>query len=179
MLKTQVKYFFQIPIYRCDKEKHKKEMEDDKTRYLKPVIEICGNREASTAKYAEVYFYEKYWYPWNYNEVVGWLDLYAFINPERARVGAYIWYVDYGKIPKRMSKKKFLLQGGGRFHKPYVFEIEFGKPYISSVILAALTEQLEALRKNPKFKKRFIDLERFYELGPHVDWDSFLNFKTE
>ena len=61
-----------IPIYRCTIEKHSSEMESAK----KSIVKSCRAEENTEAKIIiENAFDRDTWYPWRYNEIVGWVSL--------------------------------------------------------------------------------------------------------
>src|SRR3990172_122407 len=56
------KLCFEIPIYRCNEDKHSDEMAKEKARYLSPLSRLQSYATA------ERRFDEEEWYPWRYNE---------------------------------------------------------------------------------------------------------------
>ncbi|MEO7215536.1 hypothetical protein [Mucilaginibacter sp.] len=65
--------FFEIPIYRVPQSKHTQEQEQEKIKVAKPENKLIA---PESFRSAEAYFDREMWYPWRYNEIVGYLDLY-------------------------------------------------------------------------------------------------------
>ena len=96
--------FFEIPVYRCTMISHSKYMDAEEQKTA-PI----GNKEQFPISYKSAYnfFHREKWYPWKFNKVVGYLNLYILGSQFRGE----IWFVDNERINKGIIKKKFKLLG--------------------------------------------------------------------
>lgn len=162
-------YYFEIPIYRCDRETHTKEMEIKESEYgveeFKEVAPISYQNRIN-------YFHRDVWYPWRFNEIVGWICLYIMGNQIR---GEY-YFITSQRIGKEIRKKRFLYYGK-------VFEKSLPSNLPSNEIFQLIIGEIERVNKNDKpFKGRHIDLKAFRTIGEFVDWkllvDKLNSFKN-
>lgn len=155
-------HFFEIPIYRCDIDTHTSEMEAMKKKYVNPDWEETAPESYQNMIY---YFERDKWYPWRYNEVIGWICLYIFGNQVRGD----LWFEDSKRIGKGVRKKKFIYYGKA-------FEVSIYKDWTSEQIFNKIIDQLEALkRSDTTFKKRHIDVKAFKIIGEFVDWKALVD----
>lgn len=113
--------------------------------------------------------FQRYYYQFEYNEVIGWIRLYIFGTQIR---GHYFFESDpknpdswKKRINKGIRKKKFV----GFENK--AFELSVYKEQNSQEIFNALLQELKQLNKNEKpFIKHYFDLEQLKNIGQFVDW---------
>lgn len=155
------KYFFEIPVYRCSAEDYQAEIKAleaehinnyGSLEYIWLTLPLNNYRKAGS---------------WRFNQIIGYLRL--FVDFGNNVIKAEYWRIEQRRIPKHQSKKKFMLRGGN------AIEVWFLKSETSKEIYTSLIENLEALQKEKRFKNRFIDLNVFREIGPFVDWRSFID----
>jgi hypothetical protein len=150
-------YFFEIPIYRCDPDTHTKEMSDKEIEFTREEW-----KDTAPISYQNMinHFHESVWYPWKFNEVIGWLCLYIMGSQVRGE-----YYFDTAKrINKGIRIKKFKYVG-----KAFEHSLKFS--LTSQEIFNEIILELEKLnfRRKP-LKKRYIDLETFKTVGQFIDW---------
>jgi|GEM_PF-4496923 len=175
--------FFDIPIYRCSPEVLEEEFETAKRKYVDNAKKAVKEPDASFDELLENHFVNENWYPWHYNEIIGWLELYAMIDEQRIRIGANIYFINNLRIC-RSNKRRiitpygFRKDGSKRFHSPVIFEFQLTEPYDNKTIFEKLTGALENLMNRAVFKSRYVELNKFFEIGRFVDWVAFFKFAT-
>lgn len=147
--------FFEIPIYNRRLSEHTvdmQEQEDNIKKYISPIDSPESYQAAVNA------FHNGIWYPWNYNEIVGYLNLYIMGTQFRADS----WFITKKRINKGIIKKTFK-QSGKEFEK------QIPRGSTSSDIFGFILKQLSEL--NSKSYKGFhFDLRTFKVIGSFVDW---------
>jgi hypothetical protein len=159
------RYFFEIPIYRCPIDRHTKEMEKDKLDWLEPSQEV-KNSHPEYFCHAKRFWESHRWYPWRYNEVIGWLRLFVFGSQIRGE----LWYT---KAKCILPKPKKLM-----FSRGDVFLRGFHPRQTDTEILTELTAELVKFQKSKRLKGRFLDLECFFSIAPSVRWRKLLGFES-
>jgi len=157
------RYFFDIPIYRCSPDRHTSWLAEEKRKSLQPFEDTRDTAPESLA-IAKQWFDEWHWYPWRYNETIGWLRLYAL----GAQIRAELWYVKAKRIVRETRKRIFFV---GK-----EFELSFRTTDSNTEIGREVLERLKDLKQQPLFRKRFIDLECFEAVAPNLDWKGLLTF---
>lgn len=156
-------YFFDIPIYRCSPDQHESWLAEEKRENLQPFEETRDTAPESLV-IAKQWFDEWHWYPWRYNETVGWLRLYAL----GAQIRADLWYVKAKRVVRETRKRIFFV---GK-----EFEISFRLTDPDTEIGIAVLKRLHDLKRQSLFRKRFIELECFEVVARHLKWNELLNF---
>jgi len=150
-------YFFEIPIYRCDQSTHTNEMKNSEEKL---VDEFHHFNSKSHEDRMRNYFHNSKWYPWRYNEVIGWLCLYIMGTQLRGE----IWFESSKRINKGIRKKKFKWVGKA-------FEHNIRNRSESDEIFTEFVEVLEQLKsKDNFFRKRHLDLSVFKVNGRFINW---------
>jgi hypothetical protein len=154
-------YYFEIPIYRCNQDTHTKEMESQLKEYTNEEI-----KEVAPESYQHWinYFHRSMWYPWKFNEAIGWICLYIFGSQIR---GDY-FLITSKRIGKGTRNKRFKFYGKA-------FEHSLPRNLSSSEIYQEITIALNMLKKNRPFKNRYLDLSSFETIGQFVDWVSLVD----
>jgi hypothetical protein len=99
------------------------------------------------------------WKCWEYNEVIGFIELYILGNQIRGT----LYFVDSKKIRKDIKNKKIVESGK-------LFELSVHN-FTSSEIFNYLLEELkQAQSNNNKLKNRYIDFSGILKIGNYVDW---------
>lgn len=90
------KYFFDIPIYRCTIDKHTDELDKEKQKHLQHLVDLHGPevKDSRSYEWAEHYFDRERWYPWRYNEIIGWIRLYI-LGPQ---IRGELWFLKAKKL---------------------------------------------------------------------------------
>ena len=152
------KLCFEIPIYRCNEDKHSAEMAKEKARYVSPLSRLQSYATA------ERRFDEEEWYPWRYNEAIGWIQL-SICGTE---VKGELYFVKAKKIQRRM-RKRFC------WHHE-VFEIDVSPNQSSADIYKSICVELDKFRREKPYRKWHLDTEGFQNIGPFIDWRKFVDF---
>jgi hypothetical protein len=167
------KCFFEIPIYRCDQNQHTKETEEERKNYIAsrfqfpPELPHEIHKQISTN--AETDFNVKRWYPWRYNEIVGWLRLCA----DGTRIVGELWHIKAKRIRRRLRKK-------GVFCASMKFlELSIDSTDSSEQIFNKIRTELEQLNTKRLLKKRYIDTDIFKTTGPFIDWRQLLGLDND
>jgi hypothetical protein len=156
-------YFLDIPIYRCQLEKHTKELATKKTQFLAPLLKTKDIAPVSYSN-AELWWSEKKWYPWKFNEIIGWLRLFVFSNQIR------------GELWRTRTKRIFPKSNSVIFYVGNVLEHAFIQEQSDSEISDEVTAELLLFQKRKNMKGRFLDLECYYSLISNIDWHKILGF---
>ncbi len=143
--------FFEIPIYRCSREKYSKEVEIDYQKFA----DKCYKLEEKDMK---DFYYKTIWNPWKYNDIIGYLNLYILGNQFRAD----LWKVEKERYYKGITKKQFKY-----FDKS--LQVSIPRDLSSEEILEFIKTKLVDLNKK-EFKNRYFDLEAFIAIADFVNW---------
>jgi hypothetical protein len=157
------RYIFEIPIYRCSPDQHTSLLAEEKRKSLQ-LFEVTRDTAPRSLAISKQWFDERHWYPWRYNETIGWLRLYAL----GAQIRAELWYVKARRIVRETRKRIFFV---GK-----EFEISFRLADPNTEIGNVVLERLRDLKRQSHFRKRFIDLECFEAVAQHLDWKGLLSF---
>lgn len=151
-------YVFDIPVYRCDETTHYKEYEKIKKRELLPY-----SKSETPRAYGQVEkrVEQEYWYPWKFNDIVGYLRLFI----DGHRIKGDLFY----------AKAKRVVRGGkGKiFYYGKIYEYT---PRITDTSIEIFENTFSELQKlkDPPLNRRHLDLEEFSRLGKLVDWKKLL-----
>ena len=96
--------------------------------------------------------------PWHYNQAIGWIRLKGHWDV----IKADYHFAREKRIVRQPRHRVFDWQGK-------TLEVWFHSE-TSQEIYQLLIDDLEALRDEWPFKGRYIDLQAFKNIGPHVDW---------
>lgn len=166
------KYFFEIPIYRCSYEHYLSDLdklENKITRELEPIL-----KENYPEKFEEIKKsrYMKMSYPYEYNEIIGWIKLFIMGSQVRGEYYFETNLDDKEKIKKRFDKgirkKRFEFYGKA-------FELSINKELKSSEISELILERIKELKTTEQpFKGRYIDIRKLENITEFIDWKSLI-----
>lgn len=100
-------YIFDIPIYRCTEERVYSDVDAavaNENHKLFLTTGILQENAPVTCRRVKQHIIEECGGPWNFNQVVGWLRLFA----EWSHIGGHLWWVDVKHIQRNMRNKRFL-----------------------------------------------------------------------
>ncbi len=158
------KYFFEIPIYRCNQEKYIKEIDQEKKR-LKGYYTRGLTKEQIKAYNSDNLINRSINKPqWKYNEIVGFINLYKFDKQIRGD----LFFINNKKISHKTKTKKFI-------YLDKVLEIWCHNYTTNQEIQHALKKQFEYLKKETKFKNRHIDLTSLEQINDFIKWKKLLD----
>jgi len=162
------KYFFDIPIYRCPVEKHTQELDNAKKARLQNLIDIHGPEVMKSESYKWVAndFDRVEWYPWRYNEVIGWIRLYA----AGSQVKGELWFTNAKRIRRDLKRNRIYYRGKA-------FERTIRKNQASTEIIKIICEELAIQEKKYPVKGRYLDIETFCRIGEFINWRQLLRLE--
>jgi len=155
------KHFFDIPIYRCPVDKHTQELDEAKKKRLQSLIDLHGPEiiQSNSYEWASKDFDLRLWYPWRYNEVIGWIRLYALGNQARGE----LWFTNAKRIRRDLKSKKI-------FYVGKAFERTIFKSQSSNEIFKTICDELVAQKKETPIKGRYLDTKMFHRTGKFINW---------
>ncbi len=109
------------------------------------------------------WFDDNKWYPREFNDVVGWIEVYALGN----QVRGIVWWVTAKSIRRTMRHRHFVREGD-------LFEISFCPDETVEEIRERVEEELRRILRLPRYRKRYIDINSFLELSRFIRWRELL-----
>jgi hypothetical protein len=152
----------ELPVYRCTEEQYYREQDADyksAAQEYERILQRAGHTPKGVAEQMKAFRIGWKRYPWDFNEVVGWIRLYV----RAESIGAALFVVKT-KISRNMARKKFAWDSSN------FIEIPVSEGQSSAEIFDVLRNSIiaENLRR---FKgKRYVDTGILDVLGPYVDW---------
>lgn len=158
------RYFLDLPIYRLTLDQHTAALEEAKKKYLAP---LEAQKEAAPESYvhADRWFDAYHWYPWRYNEIIGWLRLYALGTQIRGE----LWFVKAKRITQGMRKRFFYV---GK-----AFESSFRETHSNEQIANGVEKAIRQFLQERRMKRRALDLECFEVAASVLNWRVLLGFE--
>ncbi|WP_179022420.1 hypothetical protein [Winogradskyella forsetii] len=164
-------YFYEIPIYRCTPERHFLELGELENKIVNEIgilsIDYPENFEQiKDSRYA------RNSYPFDYNEIIGWIKLYILGNQIRGEYYFEVDTKDRQKEKKRLDKgiRKKRFENFGK-----AFEISIKNATDNEQISKKLKNELIDLQNNEKpFKGRFIDTRQLDNITEFIDWQGLI-----
>jgi hypothetical protein len=153
-------HIIDIPVYRCTEVTHATEMENQRGRWLKGF-----DQQTAPQTYARVErrWEQEYWYPWKFNEIVGYIRLY---HTGWRQVKGDLHYVRAKRIVKGGKSKIY--------YRCKIFEHRASEKHTSRAIYEDLLRGLERLTARRSLQQHYLDLEAFRKFGPLIDWRQLL-----
>ena len=162
------RWFFEIPVYRYTPEKFARECEKEIQRHHEWLYKTSGVPQAEAPRIyglVEERIRAEYGH-WRYNQIVGWIRLLAM----RHQLQGEYYFVEAKRITKNVGNKKMVWQGK-------VFEVHILPEQSSNDIYSELCEALNQLQREKPFKGRFLDMEMFLSIGPHINWRALIELE--
>lgn len=153
----------EIGLYQCTKSEHEAFMQEQENKWRS-----MGDAEVSKMHLA--YFSENKWTPWRYNQVIGWLRIYAY--PRKVLGGAAViageyFSIDAKRISRVVSRKRYVWAGEA-FDE--VFDAEIG----SGEVLERTNAAIQSWANSSRLKNYTLDLEVWESIGRHLDLRAML-----
>jgi hypothetical protein len=156
----------ELPVYRCTEEQHYR---DQKCRCdaavqpikqsLQTVPNISPERVAQELEDFRNSWLQREEYMWDFNEVVGWIRLYA----RAGSIGASLFVVNQ-RVSKSMVRKRFVWDSSN-FLVMSVYENQSNSEIFRNL------KELVIDESHSRFKgRRYIDIGVLDIIGPHLDW---------
>lgn len=156
-------YIFDLPVYRCTKERHDKGKAKLVERHFRTGFDDNGlNRptDIETVMRITAHAHDTFGGPWEFNEIVGWVRLF----PESYGIGAHVWFTEGKKLTSKMRKHFHLRTRSNSMWT------HFPPPVENSEIYQGVLQALKDLAKRDPVDGRVFDLSVFHRIGPYVDW---------
>jgi len=158
-------YIFDIPVYRCRKERYYIEMGEAVEKHKKECFEWPGfsrKRKSSreTLSRVEADVRTAFGGAWEFNQIIGWVRLF----PENNGLGAHVWFVEGRRLTRKM-RKLFRLQAMSSC------PLNYSPPPADSLqIFRDLLKGLEDMAKQRPLKEHYLDLSVLRRTAPFIDW---------
>ena len=143
-----------LPVYRRSFETFEAEMARERSQY------------GTEGSFARRWYDESKWYPRKYNDVVAWIEVYALGDQIRGEE----WWVRARRLSRKMRHRHFLRSGKA-------FELSFDPADPQQAIQTEVASTLRDLGREPRYRRRHIDIEAFLELAPFIRWRALLGFE--
>lgn len=160
-------YIFDLPVYRCSKERHEKEMDEAMQNHLRSCFDEQGLThlaDPETVTRITAHANHSFGGPWQFNEIVGWVRLF----PESFGIGAHVWFTEGKRLTRKMRKRFHLRTSSNSLWT------HFHPPFENVEIYSGVLQALKELTKRSPVKGRVLDLSVFYRIGPYVDWSRLI-----
>ncbi|MEK7553122.1 MAG: hypothetical protein AAB504_00300 [Patescibacteria group bacterium] len=157
------RYFFDIPVFRCEIDKWIFERENRKIKLAQNITGI-GNKitEQDSLSFKRQYSLE---FPsYYYGETVGMIRLYA-INQQ---IRGELFFVKQ-RISKNLKSKNWVYNGK-------IFELWISSTYTNKIIFEKILKILQDENQKGLLKNRFINLEAFHNSGNYINYLNLVNF---
>lgn len=161
-------YIFDIAVYLTDEDAYYREMNERVDDYLhKTFISQGLTREKAPDLFdhAADRIRKSYGGPWAFNQVVGWIRLYA----EPSHVGAHLWWVQAKRLQRKMNKMFYLTTTSNLLATHFHFQDDSAKIFRDTLSAIA------GLSEDRSWRKRHVDLEAFIRIGSYINWRELLN----
>ncbi len=158
------RYFFDIPVFRCEREKWNQEQEDKKNKLAQNIAGVGKKVTEKELSYSESWLRPK-WSSYYYSEMIGMIRLFTM----NMQIRGELWFVK-GKISKNLIRKKWHLVN------PKVFEYWIHSGYKNLDIYNWINERLKKENAEWVLKNRYIDTEAFENSGKHINYIELTNF---
>jgi hypothetical protein len=163
------KLLFEIPVYRTSFDNYVAEMKAEKAAYMQRAASGYDETYASFnsdpklrddhLKRMEAWFDRYDWYSWYYNDVVGWIRLEGHWDV----IKADYHFAREKRIVRRPKRRSFEWCGK-------TLEVWLPHEATSAEIYKLVLSELQQLKRERPFRRRYIDLEAFQNVGPFIDW---------
>lgn len=163
---------FEIAVYRKSPRELEVEYDTSLTKHLQllepqyPTIQIYKPKYQGL-RFIRDKFWEKYGEPYPYNQVVGWVVLFA----KRDQVLAEYYKITEKRLTQNCRRHRVKGQG-------ICFAIYLAGNETSKQIVAEIAEKLRLLTAESPFKGRYVDITAFMHLAPYINWKRLIREST-
>lgn len=160
-----VKDVAEIGVYRCSEAEHIRLMSDAED-FIR--AESGGHKRIEDVHLAR--FAETRWTAWRYNEVVGWLRIYAYPKQgfmQHAIINAEFYAIDAKRLSPHLKRKRFLFNG-----EAFAFVVD--EATLAGGVWNRLTFEIEQWAKTPAMRRCVLDLAVWDSIGSCIEWPKFL-----
>jgi hypothetical protein len=145
-----------IPVYRCTEGRHSIAMASQRERWMRGFDQ---KTTPQTYAHVERWFEREYWYPWKFNEIIGYVCLY---HTGYLQLKGNLHYVRAMHIVKGVKSKIY--------YCCKIFEYRASSKQTPQEIYEDLLHRLERLTERKPLQRRYLDLEAFRKFGHLIDW---------
>ena len=166
MIEPAVRSLLSIPIYRRSSDKHRKATKAQEARIRKKAYGhwiMLGSSPAdaeAAANRSLLSWDEQGFVPWRYNEIVGWVRLYAVLGMQ-IRGDLYLW--SFKRYHCRSPKNFRLIDYGA-------ITIDLACHETSEDVFNAVTQELCELSGQDRLQTYHLDLDELSAIGSSIDW---------
>jgi hypothetical protein len=159
---------FEIAVYRKSPRELEAEYDSALTRHLQslepryPTIRI-EDAQYQGLRFIRDQFWEKHGQPYPYNQVIGWVVLYAW----RDQVVAEYYKIINKRLTRNCRRHRVKVQGK-------CFAIYLAGNETNKEIIAEIIEQLRLLSAESPFKGRYVDTRAFMQLTHYIKWKKLI-----
>lgn len=160
------KPIFEIAIYRKSPNDLAKDLEktyQNELLAINPYTDLTNYKEHAAFNY----FWERHGQPYPYNQIIGWIILWA----RNDSILGEFYKVKAKKLTHNCRNYPFEWLGKA-FDFP-VFDSDTDHDIIKKIKI-----ELKDLSKNGSFKGRFIDTQAFDNLAPYINWRRLIDEAT-
>ena len=155
---------FEIAVYRKSQRELETECDAALEKYLRSLEPQYPFIEIDSAKYQGLRFIrEQFWKehgaPYPYNQVIGWVVLYA----KRDQILAGYYKIGAKRLTRNCRRHRFQWQGK-------CFAHPLAGNETSKEIVADIVEELRLLTAESPFKGRYLDTRAFMRVAPYINW---------
>lgn len=155
----------EIPIYRCTEEQHRAQERERFELWIEPLETrfYSGGRTPERVKIWEEHradLHQRMVTLWDFNQIVGWLRLYAWSG----NIRAYLFFVRE-RVTKLMRHKTFRTERGN-FIEMRVFPEQSNEETLAKLKKTILAEAAA----NSRLRRLYVDMGVLDVLGPRIDW---------
>jgi hypothetical protein len=162
-------YLFDVAVYREAKDRFYARVRARVEQRLYAAIDAFGLDRAalgSTVSSITEHVHGEMHSPWNFNQIVGWIQVYTM----HTQIRGELWWTTERKVRTRPVKRRFRAEGKAFEH--WVFGDETDEQ-ISSDVLA----HLQGCLKGPPYRRGIhVDTEGFENLASAIAWRKLLGF---
>jgi hypothetical protein len=159
---------FEIAVYRKSPRELEVEYDASLTKYLQslepqyPAIDIDSPKYQGL-RFIRNQFWEKYGQPYPYNQVIGWVVLFA----KRDQILGEYYKIAEKRLTRNCRRRR--VKGQGK-----CFAIPLAGNETSKKIIAEIAEELRLISAESPFKGRFVDATAFMQLAPYINWKKLI-----
>jgi len=161
-------YIFEIPVYSVSEKKYYEKFEKAITKQT--TLNLAHFKDLFPLNFQEEH--HRYLskirerlsdsFKWRYNEIVGYIGIYVLGNQIRAEYS-------YTEAKRIVIKSKKTIIWIGKLFERSIYDKEN-----SEEIFEILKEEIELVKKEKPFKKRFIDTSILYKTGRYINWSQIM-----
>jgi hypothetical protein len=155
----------ELPVYRCTEEQYYREQDanyNSEAQEYERILQWAGHTPESAAEQMKAFRIRWKTCPWDFNQVVAWVRLYARTDG----IGASLFLIPYKKMPKGIRRKR---RRGYKWDSNNFLDMWVSDNQSSADIFDEIRTLIAATARQ-RFKGWYIDMGVLDVLGPHLNW---------